>query len=233
MIIKLPIIANEAPGLFALIKTPEIDFKVEEKITYYSPNSVYIVSRMNTGFGIEFKNGKIEYALNPAAEIDLEKTKIYASIEFDLYTHPRNFQYSGTGSMGSQPYNFYDDFWGIDKGIFQQVGNFSNLPNQSVNNFYSSNKYYFGTPPLYYNHIKSGNSVLYPNYFNVQSMLVPIDDVKKQLKFYQYLQGNNSCQINEQRLNMLNDVDITPSPENSSSALIWNKDFKDKISILS
>ncbi len=65
---------NEIPGLFALLKTPNLQFA-------YNPGAPYVVTG---GFGLAIEE-PLEYVLNPAAEIDMENTKIYAAVEFDVY----------------------------------------------------------------------------------------------------------------------------------------------------
>ncbi len=133
---------NEAPGLFALLKTPQIDFKINKSNTVWMEpvgGGIFQVHnyRRNTGFDINFTNGALEYALNPAAEIDMEKSKIYATIEYDLYSYARHDEFASPFGGVNLPVNWtYNDFWGIETGKIAQNG----IPNTAFeshrNNIY-------------------------------------------------------------------------------------------------
>ena len=66
---------NEIPGLFALLRTPDMQFAHD----WGGVNSPSL-----GGFGVAIDD-PLEYVLNPAAEIDMGATEIYAAIEFDVY----------------------------------------------------------------------------------------------------------------------------------------------------
>ena len=76
---------NEAPGLMALVYTPKFGFK-------------NIINEFVSTIGLYINNGSIElqikepikYAINPASNIDITKSKLYSTIEFDYVTKNDN-----------------------------------------------------------------------------------------------------------------------------------------------
>jgi Secretion system C-terminal sorting domain len=70
---------NEALGLFALLKTPKLVFNTLNLDEFEEE-----YDNKYRGLALILEE-PLEYVLNPAADIDLNKTKISAAIEFDLY----------------------------------------------------------------------------------------------------------------------------------------------------
>jgi hypothetical protein len=81
---------NEALGLFALLKTPVV------KVYHKNPDTEYtgFGERENLQFWIDPES--IKYAFNPAAEIDVEKTRISVSLEVNEL-HRNTPTWSGDG----------------------------------------------------------------------------------------------------------------------------------------
>jgi hypothetical protein len=70
---------NEALGVFGLLETPKVTF------------TMFPTSSIGVPFDNKYKglavmlNDPIKFAINPASDIDVEKSKLYGAIEFDLY----------------------------------------------------------------------------------------------------------------------------------------------------
>lgn len=87
---------NEAPGIFALVKKPKFYWKYKD---YRGGNYTNGYQAIATEF--EFGLDKIEYALNPAAELDLEKSKISVVLELDFQGPPLNNQFMHNTSVST------------------------------------------------------------------------------------------------------------------------------------
>jgi hypothetical protein len=215
---------NEAPGLFAMLKTPEVSM-------YLQRNNL----GLNTGLSIDLINGPIEYTLNPAAEIDMDKTKIYATFEFDFYSYPRNQRRSIDG-LGSPRiwYEFYNDFWSLEEGTIAKVNQPIQITPNTKNNFYLNNTFSNGPISPYSNLIKSGGSVLFPSFFNIGNNLVFKDDVLQLLKTFRFENVNNNCALNiSNSTNILTMFDKEPGynlngvHSDDRDQKKWNLLFKD------
>jgi hypothetical protein len=76
---------NEALGLFALLETPKLYYT-----DIHRDNPIHDLDNGAGGLGIALEKPLL-FTLNPAADIDIENSKFYASIEFDLYdSHGQN-----------------------------------------------------------------------------------------------------------------------------------------------
>jgi hypothetical protein len=222
---------NEAPGLFALLKTPEIDFKMsnnhhEQWTQGHNPSLIYRHGR-NTGISANLINGSLEYALNPAAEIDMEKTKIYATLEFDLYSYSR---YSDQSPMLPR-HIFYNDFWGIENGDMIKYA----IPNQNLkdyNNFYKDNKINSivkNTPFRHFTHwyVQEPETILSKSFYVVRSDTIPFSDVmnmvKKSVPNY-----NTPCShgtIYEGNYSIFD----KESPSETSAKELWENKYKNRL----
>lgn len=82
---------NEAVGIFALLETPKLyyDKSIRCEDNPYNPFGCATGFR-DLGFRFGLVNNPIKYTLNPAAEINVENTEIYASIEFDVVSDNDN-----------------------------------------------------------------------------------------------------------------------------------------------
>jgi hypothetical protein len=87
-------IYNEAPGLFAILNTPFLFMGT----LVYQPTNEPTIETTHRIAEMALKD-EIKYALNPAAGIDLNKTKIYAAIEYDVYFPDPYFYADGFASL--------------------------------------------------------------------------------------------------------------------------------------
>jgi hypothetical protein len=222
---------NEAPGLFALLKTPQIDFSIQRyRRNWFEPvgNGLLLEHSRdrNTGFDIDITNGDLEYALNPAAEINLEESKIYASIEFDLYSQPR---FSKTTCFGCpSQYVIYNDFWGIEYGDSAKYKIDINQDLRKKNNFYDEHflKAFRRTNPFVHSskeYIKKPDDILSKSFYIVNSDTPYWDDIKKSVN--EILGAGSSQCINIAGLNL--DADFEEAGTNMG--LIWKNKFKNRI----
>lgn len=221
---------NEAPGLFALLKTPEIDMKLshyhDEKWTQgHNPSLIYEHSR-NTGIAVNLINGPLEFALNPAAEIDMEKTKIYASIEFDLYSYSRNAPYSTFSNTPVPQYVFYNDFWGIKKGDYSKYA-IPQMALKDYNNFYKDNflNYTRKNTPFAHStrsYVNTAESILEKSFYVVRTDVLPYTDIIDMVKKKVPSSGN----LCESRTIFIFDEE---QPDEQVSKAIWEAKYKGRL----
>ncbi len=134
---------NELPGLFALLKTPEL-------LLSYDKDHL---------FGLVMDE-PLQYALNPAAEIDLEESEIYAAIEFDVY-HPEHENFA-----------YYEQLQNLLAPSFN-IGDIQYLPNTDLLEKFP----FLGYPSLEHNRVNAEKYTTPSpcSKITMQTALVPID----------------------------------------------------------
>jgi hypothetical protein len=154
---------NENVGVFSLIYTPKL---------WYRTKSNY--GKLYTDFSIQ---NPLKYAINPRADVDLLKTKIYSTIEFDYYL-PYTDTIKTNQNANSTIFNFdqaiYDLFspskgFAVVHKVRINVDSLnSNLPNGIKIYPFSGDVY--NSKSLFFND-------KYLTRYTIQTILLPIDKI--------------------------------------------------------
>ena len=104
---------NEAPGLFALINKPMFNIKFPK---YYEVSTIGLVGIFGD-FELQVLD-PLKYAINPSSGIDINKSKLKATIEFDFY-FPKSYSnavaLSETRKLFPRSHGFYVESKGLQK----------------------------------------------------------------------------------------------------------------------